>query len=50
MRISLHIDIINTYFKDIEHLGGLVLFLVFLCKTISMITYRLVHIIFFEKN
>ena len=32
MRISLHIDIINTWFKDIENLGGLVLFLVFLCK------------------
>ena len=33
MRISLHIDIINTCFKDIKNLGGLVLLiLVFLCK------------------
>ena len=34
MRISLHIDIIRpkTCFQDIENLGGLVLFLVFLCK------------------
>ena len=30
MRISLHIDIINTLFKDTENLGGLVLFLVIL--------------------
>ena len=29
MLISLHIDIINTWFKDIENIGGLVLFLVF---------------------
>ena len=32
MPISLYIDIINKCFKDIENLGGLVLFLVFLCK------------------
>ena len=32
MRTSLHIDIINTCFKYIENLEGLVLFLVFLCK------------------
>ena len=31
MRISLHIDIISTWFKDIVNLGGFI-FLVFLCK------------------
>ena len=44
MRISLHIDIINACFKDIENLGGLVLFSVFLCKMREMwlITCRMV--------
>ena len=32
MRISLHIDIIITWFKDIDNPGGLVLFFVFYCK------------------
>ena len=36
MRLSLHIDVIDTCFQDIENLGGLVLFLVFVCKKTKM--------------
>ena len=39
MRLNLHIDIINRCFKNIENLGGLVLFLVCLCKMCYVTDY-----------
>ena len=50
MRISLHIDIIRpkTCFQDIENLGGLVLFLVFLCKMLYVTDYAQIGPILWE--
>ena len=48
MRLSLHIDIINTCFKDIENTGGLVSFLVFLCKMRCVTDYPKISPIVWE--
>ena len=46
--ISLHIDIYNTCFKDISNLGGIVLFLIFLCKMRYVTDYLQIGPILYE--
>ena len=48
MRISLHIDIINTCFKYIKTFGGLVLLLVILCKMRYVTDYLQTGLILWE--